>query len=197
MILASSQENLIVLHVNIKGSACPSDRQNWSIFLPSPLTQRLYWQSETFTVSNHWAKYEHLPWQNVNSFTTTHNNFCLFALLKLYFGSLHVYCKHYVPWSDCSLRSTLIRVQSVCYHDDKTGLECIWKHAIDVKSRQHFQNKIHSLELRVNIIFLSIRYIVLSQCIVEVLSPLYSDGFTHTYAFPNYDIFLSLRIFFP
>ena len=33
------------------------------------------------------------------------------------------YCKQYGARSDCSLRSSLIRVHSVCFHD-KTSLKC-------------------------------------------------------------------------
>ena len=56
----------------------------------------------------------------------------------MYFGSL--YCKSYGPRSDCSLRSSLILVHSVCFHS-KCVLEIISIYATDVVSRELFQDK--------------------------------------------------------
>ena len=50
---------------------------------------------------------------------------------------LMYYVKWYGPRSDCSHRSCLIRVHSVCFHV-KSVLECIWIYAADAISRQHF-----------------------------------------------------------
>ena len=51
------------------------------------------------------------------------------------FSGVHsLYCKQYAPRSDCSLRSSLNRVHSVCFHG-KSFLECIWMYAADVISR--------------------------------------------------------------
>ena len=50
-----------------------------------------------------------------NPFSTIHNNYYLLCHLLLYFGSL--YCKQYGPRSDCSIRSSLIRIHSVCFLD--------------------------------------------------------------------------------
>ena len=65
---------------------------------------------------------------------------CLLSHLPTYFGSL--YCKYYEPRSDCSLKSSLIRVHIVCFQDEsKCSLKCIWIYAADVKSRRHFQDQ--------------------------------------------------------
>ena len=55
---------------------------------------------------------------NLNPFPVVHDKCCLvFLPLIMYIGGL--YCKQYGPRSDCSLRSSLIRVHSVCLHDQK------------------------------------------------------------------------------
>ena len=61
--------------------------------------------------------------------------------LLIFLGSL--YCKQYGPRSDCSIRSSLIRVHSVCLHNKIYSEVNLNKHlyAADVKSRQHFRNK--------------------------------------------------------
>ena len=59
-----------------------------------------------------------------NPFPTIHNNCRLLSLLLEYFHDL--YCKQYGPRSDCSLRSSLIRVHSDCFCDE-ISLECfVW-----------------------------------------------------------------------
>ena len=44
-----------------------------------------------------------------------HDKLCLLSHLPTYFCSL--YCKQFKPRSDCSYRSSLIRVHIVCLHD--------------------------------------------------------------------------------
>ena len=48
--------------------------------------------------------------------------------------------KQYGPKSDCSLRSSLIRVHSAGYHDKKS-LKCTWIYAADVISRHSLYKK--------------------------------------------------------
>ena len=44
------------------------------------------------------------------------------------------------PDQTAPLRSSLIRVQRVCFHDNSI-LKSIWKYAADVKNRQNFQDQ--------------------------------------------------------
>ena len=63
---------------------------------------------------------------------------CSLFRLRMQFGGL--YCKHHEPRSDGSLRSSLIRVHSVCFHD-KIALECIWIYAADVIKQTTFSGQ--------------------------------------------------------
>ena len=72
-------------------------------------------------------------------FFASDTKYRLLLHVLLYFVSL--YCKHYAPRSDCSLRRSLIRVHRVCYHD-KSSLECIWRYAADVNQGSHGQGKV-------------------------------------------------------
>ena len=60
---------------------------------------------------------------------TIHDNGRLLSPLPLYIDTL--YCKGYAPRSDCSLRSSLIRVHIVCVRS-KVSLVCIRIYAADV-----------------------------------------------------------------
>ena len=59
---------------------------------------------------------------SVNPFPAFHNICRLLSHLLMYFSGL--YYKLYGPRSDCSLRSSLIRVHSICFHDQKQSV-CI------------------------------------------------------------------------
>ena len=65
---------------------------------------------------------------SLNPIPPIHDNCRLLSHLLMYFGSQ--YCKHYGPRSDCSLRSSLNRVHSVCF-DYKSILGFIWENAAD------------------------------------------------------------------
>ena len=54
----------------------------------------------------------------INNFPASHDFCHLLSHLPMYLSSL--YCKQYGPRSDCSLRSSLIRVHSVCFHDESS-----------------------------------------------------------------------------
>ena len=58
---------------------------------------------------------------------------CFLFSLITYFGGLH--CKQNESWSDCSLKSSLIRIHSVCF-PDKICLVCIWIYAADLIKRR-------------------------------------------------------------
>ena len=78
---------------------------------------------------------------NFNPFLASYDNCRLPTYLLIHIGNL--YCKQYGPRSDCSLRSSLIRVHSVRFYNQKYSevhldiLIC----TADVKCRQHFQDK--------------------------------------------------------
>ena len=61
----------------------------------------------------------------------------LFSHLLMYFGSL--YCKQSGPRSDCSPRSSLIRVHSVCFN--RISLDLIATYATGVIRRGHYLYK--------------------------------------------------------
>ena len=65
---------------------------------------------------------------------------CLLSHLLMYFGSL--YGKHYGPRSDCSLRTSLIRVHSFCFHCWYI-LTHIWIYTVNVISRWYIWIKIY------------------------------------------------------
>ena len=90
---------------------------------PDQLSSNLGW---TFTVLKRF-RFEY-------PFPATHHYCCLLSHLLMKFCCL--YCKQFGTRSDCSLMRSLIRIHSVCYHNERL-LECIW----DIKSRRHFQNK--------------------------------------------------------
>ena len=53
-----------------------------------------------------------------------------------------LYCKQYGPRSDCFLRSSQIRVHSVCFSvQKKSEVHLNLNYSADVKSRQHFHDK--------------------------------------------------------
>ena len=53
----------------------------------------------------------------IEHFSAIHGNCRLLSHLRMHFDCL--YCKHCGPTPDCSLRSSLVMVHSVCYHDQK------------------------------------------------------------------------------
>ena len=73
-----------------------------------------------------------------NLYLAVYDNCCLLTYLYIQFGSL--YCKHYDPRSDCSIRSSLIRVHSVCFHAQKWS-EMHLNICNRPKSRQLLQDK--------------------------------------------------------
>ena len=79
----------------------------------------------------------------INPFPTIHDNCRLLAHLPMYFGG-SLYFKQYEPRSDCSLRSCLIRIHSVCFHGSIYWLGVDFNtsiYAADVISRHHFHVK--------------------------------------------------------
>ena len=56
------------------------------------------------------------PTYQLNLFPASHNFCCLLSHLLMFLGSL--YSKQYGPRSDCSQGSSLIRIHSVCFHDN-------------------------------------------------------------------------------
>ena len=68
--------------------------------------------------------------------------------------------------SDCCLRSSLIRVHTVCFYDESIP-ECILIYAADVKSRRLFQVK-NIGRIRVNIYFLEL-LVILFTCAIKAL----------------------------
>ena len=95
-----------------------------------------------------------------------HDNCPLLSLQLMYFGGL--YCKQLGPRSDCSLRSSLIRVHSVCFHD-KIRLACIYLCSRHIKQTTVSGWKNIS-RIRINF-FLVIFSLVICDEIITLMSP--------------------------
>ena len=74
-----------------------------------------------------------------NTFPAIQNICHLLSHLRIYFS--RQYCKLYGPRSDCSLRSSLIRVHRVWFRHKSHLVNLI--HPLDVLSRQNFQDRIY------------------------------------------------------